>query len=339
VGEVTEPEADPLDPLTRLLTASVGPLLTKASCHATIWSRRRTMVRPERADLKRAGLVLKVDAELVDELAGEFGVGDLVDRPDDLLGVPGHAHVAPRIASVEQAPQLGFAAVVEALVGLGQQPPGPVERVVFAAPVADGLVLHPPPALVEFRVGQPHEMERISHLGHVAKGVVEGLAVRARRVQHPEADRLAPLLGLGLEPCAGTGGAAAGHDVEELGVPGADVDDRVAPVLGTPAPGSAEQRLVWAQRADLADAVRILDQRAAVAITASLTVCQSHPSSRATSATASASAWFSTPAPSHGQHDPSHHESEPAPYSIAKSRITTPADDTTQPRPTCSIEV
>jgi hypothetical protein len=45
------------------------------------------------------------------------------------------------IAGVEQTQQLGAAAVIEAFIGAGEQPAGPVERIVLAAPVPEGLVL------------------------------------------------------------------------------------------------------------------------------------------------------------------------------------------------------
>lgn len=67
--------------------------------------------------------------------------------------MPGHAHLATRIASFEQAHQLRFAAFVEVFVGLGQQASGTVERIVFVAPMAHRLVLHSAAALVELGAG------------------------------------------------------------------------------------------------------------------------------------------------------------------------------------------
>jgi hypothetical protein len=66
---------------------------------------------------------------------------------------------------------------------------------------------------------------------------------------------------------------------------GADIDDRGAPYLGSPPSLPAEQRLVQPERVNVADAIGVLDQCRAVGVTASLTVCQSQPSSRAYSAT------------------------------------------------------
>jgi hypothetical protein len=125
------------------------------------------MVRPKRAHLDGARLVLEVAAEPVDELGGEVRVGDVVDGADDLLGVPGHAHLAVGVAGVEQADEAGVAPIVEAFVRLGQQAAGPTQRVVLSAPVADGVVLHPPAALVELGVGQLHEIKGVGDLDRV----------------------------------------------------------------------------------------------------------------------------------------------------------------------------
>jgi hypothetical protein len=95
----------------------------------------------ERLHLGRARLVLEVEAELGDEVPGDVGVTDVVDVPDGLLGVPGGADLASGVIGGEQAAQLGVAAVVEALMCLREQPSGAVERVVFAAAVAEGLGL------------------------------------------------------------------------------------------------------------------------------------------------------------------------------------------------------
>src|SRR5690606_23730181 len=100
-----------------------------------------------------AGLVLEVVAEPFDELAGEARV-DVVDATHGLLRMPRGAGLAPGIAGVEQSEQLGAALVVEPFVGLGQQPAGPVERIVLAAPVAEGLVLDAAADLVEALVRQ-----------------------------------------------------------------------------------------------------------------------------------------------------------------------------------------
>jgi hypothetical protein len=103
----------------------------------------------EGAHLGRAGLVLEINAELIDELAGHLSVGDLVDRPDDLFGMLRRAHFAAWVAGFEQPQQLGLAALVEPLMRLGEQPARPVQRVVLTASMTDGLVLDAATTLIE----------------------------------------------------------------------------------------------------------------------------------------------------------------------------------------------
>jgi len=88
-------------------------------------------------------------------------------------------------------------------VGFGQQSPCPIERVVFSASMTDRLVLHPPPAFIEFGVGQFHQVERVGDLGDMIQTVFEGFAVGAGKVQHPIADRRTEPVAVGP---AGVGG-------------------------------------------------------------------------------------------------------------------------------------
>jgi hypothetical protein len=68
--------------------------------------------------------------------------------------MPGGADLTAGVAGIEEPEELGLAAFVEAFVALGEQPPRSVERVVLAAPVAEGLGLDPAADLVETLVGQ-----------------------------------------------------------------------------------------------------------------------------------------------------------------------------------------
>jgi hypothetical protein len=60
-------------------------------------------------------------------------------------------------------------------VALGEQSAAPIERVIFAAPVAEGLVLHPPSALVDAAVGHLDHVEGIRALGRVGRVSVKVL--------------------------------------------------------------------------------------------------------------------------------------------------------------------
>jgi hypothetical protein len=102
---------------------------------------------------------LEIDAELGDELDSQLGVVDRVDRTDDFLGVPGGADFAFRIAGLEQSDQLRVRCVVEAFVGERHQLAAPIERIGLSTTMPAGLVLHPPPDLVEHEVRELHDME------------------------------------------------------------------------------------------------------------------------------------------------------------------------------------
>ena len=54
-----------------------------------------------------------------------------------------------------------MALVGEPFTGFGQQSPGPVERVVFAAAVAQGLVLDCAAGLIQAQVGVFDQVERV----------------------------------------------------------------------------------------------------------------------------------------------------------------------------------
>ena len=57
---------------------------------------------PEALHLRRAGLVLEIDAELRDELASHDRVIDVRSRTHHFLGVPGGADLAAGVAGVEE---------------------------------------------------------------------------------------------------------------------------------------------------------------------------------------------------------------------------------------------
>ena len=177
------PNATRLIRFTRLLTASVGPFDTRARCHAVIWCFQRAMVRPSELHLGWARVVLEIVAELGDVLVGDGRVGDLVDRAGDLLGMPCHLDLTAGITGTQQPDQSGVAGLVETFMGLGQQPPGPIQRIVLAAPTPQRLVLDPATALIDLRVRQLHEVERVGDLGGVGQHGVEHSAIRTGQIQ------------------------------------------------------------------------------------------------------------------------------------------------------------
>lgn len=91
------------------------------------------------------------------QLGGQLGVGDGVDLSDNFFGMPGHLDLTMGVTGTQQAQQFVFPAFVETFVGLGQQSPDPIKRILFAASMTKGLMLDPAAALVELVVG-PDEL-------------------------------------------------------------------------------------------------------------------------------------------------------------------------------------
>lgn len=173
--------------------------------------------------------------------------------------MPRSADLAPGVAGVEQTEQLRAGAVVEALVGHGQQAPRSVEGVGLVAPVAEGVVLHSAADFVEALVGQLHHVEGVRDLGGVGQHRVERQAPRPRQVQHRPRDGIEPGLGLIAEPRTQPRRGAAGDHVEEL--PGGDIDDLRGPPLGAPAAEAGEEDLVDTERLHRPDPIDISGQQ------------------------------------------------------------------------------
>ena len=142
------------------------------------------------------------------------------------------------ITGAEEAGELLVAVVVESLLSLGEEASAPVERVGLAAPMPEGLVLHPSPALVELGVGELDHMERIGDQGGIGHHDLEHASIGAREVERAELDALQECRRPLSQPGHGLGAAPTRDDVEEL--TGTDVDDlggEVLAVVGTdPAP-------------------------------------------------------------------------------------------------------
>lgn len=92
--------------LIRLLSASVGPLLTRAVCQAMIWGPPAAQRAGERADLDGHLGVGHVIDQLGEERVRGVGVDDGVELADGRFPVSGHADLATRVAGLEQAHEL-----------------------------------------------------------------------------------------------------------------------------------------------------------------------------------------------------------------------------------------
>ena len=71
----------------------------------------------------------------------EGGTVDPVDASDRFGCVPGGADFAVGVTSVEETTQADLAPVADPLMRSGEEPPYPIQRVIFAASMPEGFVL------------------------------------------------------------------------------------------------------------------------------------------------------------------------------------------------------
>jgi hypothetical protein len=93
------------------------------------------------------------------------------------------------VAEAQAQPHAFVPAVIEALGAGEHELADPIQRVALAAPVAQGLVLHPAAHLVEAPVADPHDVERIRDPGGVVEAAGEPGAVGLGQIggHHPDA--------------------------------------------------------------------------------------------------------------------------------------------------------
>lgn len=203
---------------------------------------------------------------------------------DDLLGVPREPHLAVRVPGTQQTHQPFVLVIGELLGGHHEAPPGTEQRVVLAAAMAERLVLHAAPALVERGVGELDDMERVGDLDGVWEHRVEHGPIGGRQVERRPLDPRTPRFGPPGEPAARLSAVAALNDVEQLS--GADVDDLGRPALRAELPDPAEQGLVQPERGHCPEPAGSSINSVPKSSTASITACHPHPRSAATSDTA-----------------------------------------------------
>src|SRR5690606_31224059 len=142
-----------------------------------------------------------------------------------LLRVPRHANLALRVAGFEEPEELRLTPFGEAFVSLREEPSRPVERVITMTSVAEDLPLNPAADIIQLRVGELDDVERVRDLDRVRERVVERLAIRPGQIQRRPPDVVPPRLWSAIDPCGGGLRGAALDDIEELRRPG-DINDR-----------------------------------------------------------------------------------------------------------------
>ena len=105
------------------------------------------MPTPQRAtqpgQLRWTVRVGEVVGEFTQIGAGELGAVDVIEAAQGLFGVPRQAHLALGVACGEQAAEFGVGVFAEPFMSGDQQPSHTPQRVLFAATVAQGVVLDP----------------------------------------------------------------------------------------------------------------------------------------------------------------------------------------------------
>ncbi len=211
----------------------------------------------ERADLFDL-VALAPDDGLVEEHAGNLGVLGQVDVAHRLLGQPGAEQLVVGIAVAQPEQHAVMTALVEALVAGEQELSDPIERVGFAASMAERLVLDAPAHLVDAAVGDSHHMKRVGD----ADGVVEvrgrAVAIALGEVRGDDTDGPHPARVLLGTPSAQVRGGVALHHVDD---PLAVQIDQAGHVDGAVLSGRRQEgRLVDAEGSDLLHPFGILDQ-------------------------------------------------------------------------------
>ena len=82
------------------------------------------------------------------------------------------------VTSVEETTQPCLAAVADPLMGGGEEPPYPIQRVILASSMPEGFVLDSSSYFVETLVGQADDVEGVRYLQSVRQHPVVRLPIR-----------------------------------------------------------------------------------------------------------------------------------------------------------------
>lgn len=165
------------------------------------------------ADLDGLALVGHVEDELVDPRSGGRLVSVRVELTNRFLCMPGDGDLALRISRLQQADHLRLGILAQALLGHGEEPSRPEQRVTLSTPVPEGLVLHAPSALVELGVGVLHHVEGIGDERRLRERRGEHQAEGGGEVEGRPADPCSPLLASSFDPGRRLSTASTRHDV------------------------------------------------------------------------------------------------------------------------------
>jgi hypothetical protein len=108
--------------------------------------------------------------EAVEDLLCDLAAGrrdGVVDRAELLVALPGQVDLCPRVASVEAVADLGMLLVGQVFYSVAQQAADLVERVVFVAASAEGVLLDAAADLIDDLGAEPHHMEGVQDCDRV----------------------------------------------------------------------------------------------------------------------------------------------------------------------------
>ena len=121
-----------------------------------------------------------------------------------------------------------------------------------------GLVLHPPPALIEGGVGKLDDVERVSDLNRQRQHRVEHRPIAGGEIERGPLDPITPFGGSRSEPSTRLWRSPAGDHIEKLAP--AHVDDLRRPRLRPEPAKTSEKCLVKTARSHVADVVGVVDE-------------------------------------------------------------------------------
>jgi hypothetical protein len=134
------------------------------------------------------------------------------------VALPGHIHFILWVAGVEAAAELGLLALGEVFDAVAEQPANLVERVVFVATPAEGVLLDAAADLVDDLGAEPDHVEGVQHRDRVREAVTDRVGIPAKRVQGGSLHAVDELVGLGFQPGFVDRARAADDRVEEPGM-------------------------------------------------------------------------------------------------------------------------
>jgi hypothetical protein len=184
-----------------------------------------------------------------------------VDGSEQLLALPGRGHLTARVPGGKSHPSPRSSPPGELLGSGEQQLANAVQRIMRAAPVAQGDLLGAAADLVDHRVGQPDSMEVVHH-GRMTQWGHQGAGIPPPRVQGDRADPGQPAPRPAPKPAVHRSPGTVGHHLQQPAT--LQVHQAGDPPSWCGAGGLQQAGLVQPEPGHPIQASRVLHQRPAV---------------------------------------------------------------------------